>query len=80
VLLVNGEARELLDAAGAGIWVMPEDAPGLAKAVATLAERPAEERRAMGERGRAYVLGHYTRAAQSRRLLEILDELVERRG
>ena len=80
VLLVNGEARELLDAAGAGIWVMPEDAPGLAKAVVTLAERPAEERRAMGERGRAYVLAHYTRAAQSRRLLDILDELVERPG
>jgi glycosyltransferase involved in cell wall biosynthesis len=54
---------------------MPEDAPGLAKAVVSLAERPAEERRAMGERGRAYVLAHYTRAAQSRRLLEILDEL-----
>jgi hypothetical protein len=32
----------------------------------------------MGERGRAYVLAHYTRAAQSRRLLDILDELVER--
>src|SRR5262249_4196883 len=58
VLLVNGEARELLDAAGAGIWVMPEDAAGLAKAVVALAESPAAERRAMGERGRAYVLAH----------------------
>jgi glycosyltransferase involved in cell wall biosynthesis len=75
LLLVNGEARELLDAASAGLWVMPEDAPGLAKAVVSLAERPAEERRAMGEQGRAYVLAHYTRAAQSRQLLDILSEL-----
>jgi glycosyltransferase involved in cell wall biosynthesis len=78
ILLVNGEARAMLDSAGAGVWVMPEDGPGLAKAVVSLAEQPAEERRRMGERGRAFVLADYTRAAQGQRLLALLDGLAGR--
>jgi glycosyltransferase involved in cell wall biosynthesis len=57
---------------------MPEDGPGLAKAVVSLAEQPAEERRRMGERGRAFVLADYTRAAQGQRLLALLDGLAGR--
>lgn len=75
ILMVNGEARELLEASGGGVWVMPEDAAGLAKAVLALAERPVEERHAMGARGRAYVLAHYTRVAQGERLLDLLEAL-----
>lgn len=73
ILMVNGEAREVLEASGNGVWVAPEDSAGLAKAVLELMERPDEERRAMGERGRAYVLAHYSRAAQAERLVRLLE-------
>lgn len=73
ILMVNGEAREILDASGGGVWVMPEDGAGLAKTVLDLTQRPAEERRRMGEMGRHYVLANYTRAAQGERLLQLLE-------
>jgi glycosyltransferase involved in cell wall biosynthesis len=73
ILMVNGEAREILDASGGGVWVMPEDGAGLAKAVIDLARRPAEERQRLGEMGRRYVLANYTRAAQGERLLQLLE-------
>jgi glycosyltransferase involved in cell wall biosynthesis len=73
ILMVNGEAREVLEASGNGVWVTPEDSAGLAKAVLELMERSEEERRAMGERGRAYVLDHYSRAVQAERLVRLLE-------
>jgi glycosyltransferase involved in cell wall biosynthesis len=73
ILMVNGEAREVLEASGNGVWVAPEDSAGLAKAVVELMERPEEERRAMGARGRAYVVAHYSRAAQAERLVRLLE-------
>ena len=73
ILMVNGEAREVLEASGNGVWVAPEDSTGLAKAVLELMERPERERQAMGERGRSYVLTHYSRAAQAEHLLQLLD-------
>jgi glycosyltransferase involved in cell wall biosynthesis len=75
ILMVNGEARELLEASGGGVWVMPEDAGGLARAVVAMAGQPEAERRQMGARGRAFVLAHYTRATQNERLLALLDAL-----
>lgn len=76
ILMVDGEAREVLDAAEGGVFVEPEDAEGLAKAVIGLIERGPQERARMGARGRAYVLAHYTREAQGRRLLELLGSEV----
>ena len=73
VLMVNGEAREILESSGGGIWVAPEDASGLVQAIAQFMAMSAEERQRMGERGRAYVLSRYTRAIQNRNLLELLE-------
>lgn len=75
ILMVDGEARELLEASGGGLWVAPEDAVGLAKAVTDLMECSPDERRRIGERGRAYVLTHYKRSAQNERLLAILNAI-----
>jgi glycosyltransferase involved in cell wall biosynthesis len=76
ILMVGGEAREVLEAAGGGVFVEPEDAQGLVTAVTQLMERGPQERVDMGARGRAYVLAHYTREAQGRRLLELLGSEV----
>lgn len=73
VLMVNGEAREILESSGGGVWVGPEDAAGLARAIEKLMATTTEERRRMGERGRAYVLARYTRAHQNQHLLNLLD-------
>ncbi|MFZ5541960.1 MAG: glycosyltransferase family 4 protein, partial [Pseudomonadota bacterium] len=46
--------------AGCGVTVAPESAVAIAEGLRRLAALPAEERRAMGERGRAFVLQHHT--------------------
>ena len=54
--------------AGAGITIPPEDPQALADALLTLSRLPESERRAMGERGRAYVEEHHDMRRLARRL------------
>lgn len=70
-LAVGGEARRLVEAAGAGEYVPPGDAAALASTVRRLASDPARLAE-MGRRGRAHVLAHYDRRALASRYLEIL--------
>lgn len=72
VLMVAGEARAILDAAGAGVFVAPGDAEGLAAVVVDLAARP-DRRAALGHAGRDYVVRHYRRAEQARRFTTIVE-------
>jgi glycosyltransferase involved in cell wall biosynthesis len=72
-LMVDGEARRLLEASEGGVFVEPGSAAGLHAAVLRLMESGPEERARMGARGRAYVLANYTREAQSRRLVGMLE-------
>lgn len=46
--------------AGCGLTVAPESAEAIASGLRQLAALPAQDRRAMGERGRAFVLAHHT--------------------
>jgi glycosyltransferase involved in cell wall biosynthesis len=71
ILSVNGEARAILEAAGCGVYVEPDNPQALATALTKLAENP-ERLSAMGQRGRDYVLQHYQRDQQAERLEEIL--------
>ena len=45
---------------GCGLTVPPEDAQAIANGLRQLAARSAKERRAMGERGRAFVMQHHS--------------------
>jgi glycosyltransferase involved in cell wall biosynthesis len=76
VLGAHGQARTLLQAAGAGIAVEPEDAADYARAVQRL-YADAALRREMGARGRAYVLAHFTRAQKAAEYLEILEGVAD---
>lgn len=77
VLGVDGEARAIIESAGAGVFVPPESPVALAAALRRLAEdRTALE--AMGRRGRALVEGEFSRPALARKYLEILAEVTGR--
>ena len=55
---------------GCGLSVAPGDAAAIAAGLAQLAALPAAERRAMGERGRAFVQAHHTYPVLARRFLD----------
>ncbi len=58
--------------AGCGLTVPPQDAAAVADGLRQLAAVSPDERRTMGERGRAFVLAHHTYPVLARRFLEAL--------
>jgi glycosyltransferase involved in cell wall biosynthesis len=55
---------------GCGLTVAPEDPVAVADGLRRLAALTADERRAMGERGRAHVLAHHTYPVLAQRFLD----------
>jgi glycosyltransferase involved in cell wall biosynthesis len=74
VLAIDGVIREVVEAAGCGVFVPPGDPQGLAEAIRRLAGDRAECA-AMGQRGRRYVEAHFSREQSARKLAEILEEM-----
>ena len=71
VLGVEGEARELVQAAGAGLIIEPESAEELAAAVRRLADNP-DEAKAFGQRGFDYVCANFDRRVLAARYIDVL--------
>ena len=59
--------------AGAGLTVPPESASAVAEGLLKLAATPADERRAMGERGREFVLANHTYPVLAQRFLDAVQ-------
>ncbi|MEY4748051.1 MAG: hypothetical protein RIQ60_265 [Pseudomonadota bacterium] len=59
--------------AGCGITVAPQDPATIAAGLLRLAALPAGERRAMGERGRAFVLAEHTYPVLARRFVDAVQ-------
>jgi glycosyltransferase involved in cell wall biosynthesis len=76
VLAVEGEAKALLEAAGAGIAIEPENAVALASALERLAGEPVLCEQ-LGRQGAACVRGHYDRDALAMRYLDLLESIVD---
>jgi glycosyltransferase involved in cell wall biosynthesis len=74
VICVDGEAREMLEEVGAGVFVEPEDAEALADTLLWLKEQP-ERLEQMGQAGRQAVLEQYSLQAAARGLEEVLREV-----
>ncbi len=72
ILGALGQARELLEDAGSGIAVEPEDAAAYRDAILRLADDPALRKR-LGENGRAHVVAHYSRSQKARDFIVCLD-------
>ena len=78
ILGVDGEAREVLEEANAGIAIPPEDAGALAAAMRSLADDP-ERAAGYGSSGRAYAVAHFDRAEVATRYLRFLEDVAARR-
>jgi glycosyltransferase involved in cell wall biosynthesis len=65
--------------AGCGLTLPPGDAAAVAAGLMQLAALPAAERRAMGERGRAFVQAHHTYPVLAQRFLDAIVTARQRR-
>jgi len=75
VLAIDGVIREVVDAAGCGVFAEPGDADSLAEAILSLAKDDARSHK-MGLAGRTYIEKHFDRAALAGKLTDILEEMV----
>lgn len=69
-----GELTAMVERAGCGVAVPPEDGAALAGAIRALAA-DREGARRMGESGRAYALEHYDRSALAARFVAVVESL-----
>jgi glycosyltransferase involved in cell wall biosynthesis len=74
-LAIDGVIREVVEAAGCGVFAEPGNPSALAEAIRTLA---ADKRKArtMGLKGRAYLEEHFSRTTIGEKLLKLLDEMM----
>jgi glycosyltransferase involved in cell wall biosynthesis len=75
VLAIDGEIREVLEKAGAGVVVRPGDSKALADAVRKLADEP-EQRQRMGMAGHDYVKRNFDRSSLARKLHLVMERMV----
>jgi glycosyltransferase involved in cell wall biosynthesis len=64
--------------AGCGLTVAPESAAAVADGLKALLARTPQERAAMGERGRAFVLAHHTYAVLAQRFIDAVSGETDR--
>ena len=77
ILGVEGQAREIVEEAGAGIAIEPENAEALARAVRQLANNR-QLASALGQKGREHVLRHFSRIRTAEKYMQLLQTLVNR--
>lgn len=78
LMAMQGAAADLVAEAGAGRIVPPEDPAALADGIRELAKAPAEEREAMGQRGRAYLGAHLAKDVVVPRYRAILERVARK--
>jgi glycosyltransferase involved in cell wall biosynthesis len=76
LLAIDGVIREVVEAAGCGVFVKPGDPAALAAAARGLAADPEAARR-MGTNGRRYLAQHFNRDRIAERLVQVLESTLE---
>ncbi len=74
VLAIDGVIREVVQGAGAGVFVPPGDEAALAAAIRKLASNP-ELAREMGQAGRQEVMAHFDRRLQAEEFAAVLHRV-----
>jgi len=77
IVAVDGQARQLVAQAGAGVFVEPESAGELVQAILDLARDPGR-RTTMGQNGRKYITDHLSRERTARDYIAVLEDLASR--
>ena len=72
VVAVDGQSREMVERAGAGIFVEPENSVALVKAIRDLEKCP-EQRLEMGKRGRQFIVNNLSREKTAQDYIAVLD-------
>ena len=73
---VDGQARQIVEAADAGIVIEPENAEALIHAIDQLAVNP-ELGAKLGQNGREHILQHFSRDRTAEKYVQILKNVVE---
>lgn len=76
ILAIDGVARRLVEEAGAGLFVEPENTDAFVKAMLELKANP-ERAEDMGRQGREYVIRHYDRRKLAAEYLQCLLDVGE---
>ena len=76
ILGVDGQAHHILQDAGAGIAIEPENSGELVLALTYLAENP-DLARAFGQKGREYIVNKFSRARTAEKYIGVLEEVVK---
>lgn len=74
ILGVEGQARNILEDAGAGLAIEPENADTLAAAIIQL-DHDRELAKSLGKQGRAYILQNFSRASTAQKYITILRDI-----
>ena len=77
ILGVDGQARQIIEDAGAGIVIEPENAEALVAAIARLS---ADHKlgTTLGQKGREHILQHLSRGKTAEKYIEVLREMMEK--
>jgi len=75
VLAIDGVIRQVVEAAGCGLFAQPGDPAALAGVIQTLAADPGRSRK-MGLAGREYLEEHFSRDKIAQKLMGVLYEMV----
>jgi glycosyltransferase involved in cell wall biosynthesis len=75
ILGVEGQARKIVEAADAGVYVEPGNADQLVSAILALAE-DAGTRERMGRNGRRHILSHFSREKTAKLYLDVIADVL----
>ena len=75
ILAVEGQAKQIVEEAGAGLLIEPEDAGSLVRAIQQLLS-DAELRKTLGKKGRAYIVEKFSRSSTATRYINVLSAVL----
>lgn len=77
ILGVEGQAREIVEEAGAGLAIEPENPKALVGAIQLLAANR-ELAATLGSKGREYILGQFSRRQTAEKYIKVLEKLTDK--
>jgi glycosyltransferase involved in cell wall biosynthesis len=78
ILGVDGQARQILEQAQAGVAIEPENAKALANAIIGL-KQDAALRERFGRNGRGFIVAHYSREQTAKEYIRVLEDVMAER-